>query len=139
MEIFQTSWNALQAEAANYPWSVQLWMRAMAVSFATGVVFAPWKYGARWIVAALAVNIIGLIVVKAAFPELSRTEIGTMIHLIFWSFALVMVWKRDAWNALKAQPVSTFNRIYVIWLVWASAVMAVSLVLDAITATRILF
>lgn len=111
----------------------------MAISFAIGVVFAPWKYGARWIVAALVVNIVGLIATKAAFPELSRTEIGTVIHLVFWSFALAMIWKRDGRIALKAQPASTFNRIYVIWLVWASTVMAVSLVLDTITAAKILF
>ncbi|OAO04500.1 hypothetical protein A8B75_07785 [Sphingomonadales bacterium EhC05] len=139
MDIFQASWSALQAEAAAYPWGVQIWMRVMAVSFAIGIVFAPWKSGARWMVAALAVNIFGLIAVKAAFPELSRTEIGTVIHLIFWSFALLMIWKPEARIRLKAAPASGLNRIYLIWLVGASGVMAASLVLDAITAAKILF
>ena len=136
MEVFQTSWIALQAEAANYPWGVQLWMRVMAASFAIGIIFAPWKNGARWIVAALAINMIGLVVTKAIFPDLSRTTIGTTIHLVFWSFALFMIWQQDARDAFKAQPLSNFNRIYFVWLVWASVIMAASLFLDAIMPAR---
>lgn len=139
MEIFHNSWNALQTEAALYPASVQLWMRIMALSFGAGIVFVPWKNGARWIVAALMVNMLGLIVVKAVFPELSRTIIGTIIHLVFWSFALWMVWNPSPRNIIKTEFASIFGRVYIAWLIWVSSIMAVSLVLDARTAIKIVF
>jgi hypothetical protein len=139
MEIIQSSWNMLQAEAASYHWGVQIWMRVMATSFAIGLVFAPWRSGARWIVAALIVNLIGLISIKAAYPNFSRADIGTFIHLIFWSFAMRMVWKKDARDALKKLPTSAINRIYLIWLIWASAVMTVSLLIDSVVAVQMLF
>lgn len=139
MEIIQASWNMLQAEAASYHWGVQIWMRVMATSFAIGLVFAPWRSGARWIVAAMIVNLIGLISIKAAYPHFSRAEIGMFIHLVFWSFALRMVWRNDARDALKKLPTSVTNRIYLIWLAWASAVMTVSLLIDSAVAVKMLF
>ncbi len=139
MHIIQISWDALQAEAAQYPMGVQLWMRVMMISFVSGIIFAPWKNGARWIVAALIINILGLIIIKAIYPEFSRTEIGTVIHLIFWSFAIAMIWKKDVRDARKTEAATIFNRIYNIWLIWASLVMVLSLLFDTVTAVKFLF
>ena len=75
---------ALQAETSSYPQAVQVWMKVMGVSFLASVVFIRSRAGARWIFAALALNIIGLVVGKMAFPDASRTVIGTYVHLLFW-------------------------------------------------------
>ena len=65
---------ANQAEAATYSQGVRIWMGIMSVAFLSSVIFAPWKAGARWILAATVVNILGLIFIKTWFPGLSRTE-----------------------------------------------------------------
>jgi hypothetical protein len=68
---------ALETETASYPHAVQIWMKVMGASFLASLVFVRSKTGARWIFAALVLNIMGLVIGKIAFPDASRTAIGT--------------------------------------------------------------
>lgn len=126
--------SALQAEAAQYPEGVRIWMRALFLSLFASLIFAPRKSGARWILAAMLVNIIGLIAMKATFPDLSRTAIGTSIHLLFWPLALFMIWRPAARERRRVETQSAFGAAYLIWLLLVSAMMTASLALDARTA-----
>ena len=122
--------SALQAETATYPQAVQNWMMLMGASFACGIFFIRSKSGARWVLAALVLNIAGLIIGKITFPESSRTEIGTIVHLVFWSPILLQLWRsnKNIWAQTKAA--NYFNRIYLLWLCWSCLLMFTSLVLD---------
>jgi hypothetical protein len=138
-ESIQEAISANQAEAATYSAGVQVWMKVMAFSFVVGAVFAPWKQGARWILAALVVNIAGLILIRAAVPGLSREVIGTGIHLSFWTLVLFMVWGPLARERRQPDFAGWTGRAYAVWLVFASLLMAVSLALDARTALSWIF
>ncbi|MCR9224179.1 MAG: hypothetical protein NXH70_08925 [Hyphomonas sp.] len=130
---------ANQAEAATYSSGVRIWMTVMALSFFSSVLFVAWKAGARWILFAVLINIAGLITIKAANPEFSRTEIGTMIHLVFWSFALFMIWRPGAKNVRAKDFSGRSGAIYLPWLIIVSLIMSASLVLDARTALSWVF
>ena len=69
LDVITNAVTALQAETASYPQAVQVWMKVMGVSFLASVVFIRSRVGARWIFAALALNLIGLVVGKIAFPD----------------------------------------------------------------------
>ena len=139
LEAMRDAVAALQTEAASYPEGVRLWMRALFLSLILSVLFAPWKSGARWILAAMLVNMVGLVILKAAFSGLSRTEIGTAIHLLFWPIALFMVWRPGARPRRSADAQGAFGTAYLIWLILVSALMTVSLTLDARTALGWIF
>ncbi len=134
LELIREAVAANQAEAATYSQGVRTWMAVMSIAFLSSVIFAPWKTGARWILAATLVNILGLILIKAFFPELSRTMIGTSVHLIFWTPILWMIWRPSAATRRIADFQGHTGLIYRVWLLAASAIMATSLVLDARTA-----
>lgn len=134
IDLIRETMTANQAEAAHYPQAVQIWMRVMAVAFLSSAVFAPWKQGARWILAGMVINIAGLIIVKMINPDLSRYVIGTTVHLIFWTLALYLVWRPQARARRQADFQGGFGRVYQVWLVAASVIMAASLVLDARSA-----
>jgi predicted anti-sigma-YlaC factor YlaD len=121
----------LQLEASSYPSGVQIWMKVMAVSFLGSLLFVYSKKGARWILAAFVINVVGLIVVKTIFNDLTRTEIGTYIHLIFWTPILFLVWKSKSRPTLSKGTSSIANLGYLAWISWASLLMLVSIVLDA--------
>ena len=121
----------LQLEASSYPSGVQIWMKVMAVSFLGSLLFVYSKKGARWILAAFVINVVGLIVVKTIFNDLTRTEIGTYIHLIFWTPILFLVWKSKSRPTLSKGTSSIANLSYLVWISWASLLMLISIVLDA--------
>jgi len=83
---------ALQEETASYPGYVQVWMKVMGMSFLFSIMFLYSRTGARWIFAALVLNILGLVLGKIDFPDESRTVIGTIVHLVFWPAILWAVW-----------------------------------------------
>lgn len=120
----------LQAEAASYPYAVRIWMRVMAVSFFFGVVFTPWRSGARWVVGAMALTAAGLIVGKALLPEISRELIGTVLHLSLWPILLFVVWRPPARRERRETLKKRFDGVYQVWLVWVSTLIIVSLILD---------
>jgi hypothetical protein len=134
LDLIRQAMAANQAEAATYSQGVRIWMGIMSAAFLSSVIFAPWKAGARWIFAATLVNVLGLILIKAFFPELSRMMIGTSVHLVFWTPFLWMIWRPDAATHRIADFQGRFGTVYRFWLIAASAIMAISLVLDAITA-----
>ena len=121
----------LQLEASSYPSGVQIWMKVMAVSFLGSLLFVYSKKGARWILAAFVINVVGLIVVKTIFNDLTRTDIGTYIHLIFWTPILFLVWKSKSRPTLSKGTSSIANLSYLAWISWASLLMLISIVLDA--------
>ena len=121
----------LQLEASSYPSGVQIWMKVMAVSFLGSLLFVYSKKGARWILAAFVINVVGLIVVKTIFNDLTRTEIGTYIHLIFWTPIFFLVWKSKSRPTLSKGTSSIANLSYLVWISWASLLMLISIVLDA--------
>jgi hypothetical protein len=121
----------LQIEASSYSSGIQIWMKVMAFSFLGSLIFVYSKKGARWILAAFLINVVGLIVVKIGFNDLTRTEIGTYIHLIFWTPILFLVWKSQSRPALSKGASSIANLSYLVWICWASLLMLISIVLDA--------
>lgn len=134
LELIREAMASNQAEAGTYSQAVRTWMGIMSVAFLTSVVFAPWKAGARWILIAMLINIAGLVFVKVAMPELTRTTIGTTVHLLFWTPALFMIWRPSARDTRIRDFSGGTGRLYQVWLVLASVIMATSLVLDARTA-----
>lgn len=125
-----TAFNQLQLEASTYPQGVQVWMKLMAVSFLAGVFFAYWRKGARWVLAAFAINIVGLIGVKMMLPDLTRSAIGTYIHLIFWPPILWQVWSPANRQTFR-RPISVIaSSSYFAWVSWVSLIMLISIVLD---------
>jgi hypothetical protein len=121
---------ALQVETNSYPQNVQVWMKLMGVSFLASVVFVYSRVGARWILAALLVNLAGLVVGKMFNPDVSRTIIGTYVHLLFWPAILWAVWRSVARLSFPEQLKSLFDWVYFVWLAWACLLLLISLVFD---------
>ncbi|MBT8115619.1 MAG: hypothetical protein KJP04_09565 [Arenicella sp.] len=138
LELIAETMRALQAETALYPPATQIWMRVMGLSFAAGIVFAFNKPGARWIVAALLLNIAGLVAGKLMFADATRMQIGTIVHLLFWAPILWIVWNTAIRATLSSTAEGVYNKAYVVWLYWASLLMAISLVFDLRTAIMML-
>ena len=120
----------LQYEASTYPLGVQNWMKLMAISFLISIPFAYSKSGARWILAAFVINILGLIGGKILFPELTRAEIGTYVHLLAWTIILWMIWRPSNRPQFTLRGTGIFSGGYLVWLIWASSIMLISLILD---------
>jgi len=127
---FWETFLALRAEATAYPDGVQIWMRVMSLSFASGLFFVLWNTRALWVVGVIVLTAIGLTTIKMINPDLPRAAIGAPLHLILWPFALLAIWfpgdRRIRW-----QGVSTLGRTYAMWAVWVSLLMLLSLILDA--------
>ncbi len=139
LELITESVTALQSETANYPQSVQIWMKLMGLSFMASVFFIYAKTGARWILLALVLNVLGLVVGKMVFPEASRTAIGTTVHILFWSpilWAALRTFKQFSFSQAEN---SLFDWAYFIWLAWACLLMSISLLFDFRTAISTLF
>ena len=132
-DLITNAVTALQAETASYPHAVQVWMKVMGVSFLASVVFVPSRTGARWVLAALILNIMGLVIGKMAFPDESRTVIGTYVHILFWPAVLWAIWGSAGRPSFSRQQNRTFDWIYIAWLSWASLLMSISLVFDVRT------
>ena len=130
LDLVTEAVTALQEETSSYPQSVQIWMRLMGVSFLASIVFIHSRVGARWILAALLLNILGLIVGKMTFPDESRTVIGTYIHVMFWPAILWAVWRSVDHLSLSREANSHFDWAYIVWLAWACLLMSISLLFD---------
>ena len=130
LDLITEAVTALQAETYSYPENVQIWMKLMGLSFLASIVFIYSKTGARWILAALILNILGLVVGKIIFPEQSRTVIGTYVHILFWP-ALLWAAGRSIVPLILSQKVNAlFDWIYIVWLSWACLLLCISLVFD---------
>ena len=130
LDLITEAVSALQAETSSYSENVQIWMKVMGVSFLASLVFVYSKTAARWILAALILNILGLVVGKILFPDLSRTVIGTYVHILFWP-ALLWAAGRSIVPLISSQKVSTlFDWVYIVWLSWACLLLCISLVFD---------
>ena len=125
---------ALQSETANYPQNVQIWMKLMGMSFLASVVFIYAKSGARWVLLALVLNVVGLIIGKIIFPDASRTAIGTTVHILFWPAILWAVSRTLKQLSLSRQQNTVFDWAYIVWLAWACLLMSISLLFDFRTA-----
>jgi hypothetical protein len=130
LELLQEAVTALQNETATYPQSVQVWMKLMGGSFLASIIFFYSKPTARWILAALVLNILGLVIGKVAFPDASRTVIGTYVHVLFWTPILWAVWRSARKLSLSQKDNKVFDWIFIVWLGWASFLMLISLVFD---------
>ena len=102
----------------------------MGGSFLASLVFVPSRVGARWILAALLLNILGLVIGKIAFPEESRTVIGTCVHILFWPAILWAVWRSVEHFSFSREANSLLDWTYIVWLAWASLLMSISLFFD---------
>ena len=121
---------ALQEETTTYPQNVQIWMKLMGLSFLVSIVFVHSRVGARWVLAALLLNMLGLVVGKMAFPDESRTVIGTYVHILFWPAILWAVSRSVQQLSFSREANSLFDWVYIVWLAWASILMSISLVFD---------
>ena len=130
LDLITEAVTALQAETSSYSENVQLWMRLMGLSFLASILFVYSKTAARWILAALILNILGLVVGKILFPELSRTVIGTYVHILFWP-ALLWAAGRSIVPLILSQKVNAlFDWAFIVWLSWACLLLSISLVFD---------
>ncbi len=123
---------ALQAEAAGYPAGVRVWMKLMAISFFSGLLFAPWRREALWVVLMAIATMVLLVVGKVIDPSISRSLLGSVIHLLTWPLVLWLLWSsgaRDRRGAVAAA--NSWRRIYTTWLIWVSSLIVISLALDA--------
>jgi hypothetical protein len=130
LDLVREAVTALQEETTTYPQNVQIWMKLMGGSFLASIVFVRSRIGSRWILAALLLNIVGLVVGKMAFPDASRTVIGTYVHILFWPPMLWAVWHSTRQLSISREANSFFDWIYIVWLAWASILMSISLVFD---------
>jgi len=131
MDTILDAWNSLQGETTQYPRGVQIWMKVMGLSFLASLIFVYSKPAARWILLALVLNIIGLISGKLLFPEASRSMIGTSVHLMFWPAILILIWRKPP--ILEWYSSNNFEKMYVIWISWASLLLSISIFLDVRT------
>lgn len=129
LELISETINSLRAETDLYQPAVQIWMKVMGFSFLAGIFFAK-KPGARWFLAAVVLNIVGLVAGRLLVPDATRAEIGTVVHLLFWAPILWVVWCSAIRPTFSGTAIGIYNRVYVLWLYWASLLMAVSLVFD---------
>lgn len=130
LDLITEAVSALQAETSSYSVNVQIWMKVMGLSFLGSLVFVYWKTGARWIFAALILNVLGLVVGKILFPELSRTVIGTYVHILFWPALLWAAGRSIVPLALSQKVNAVFDWVYIVWLSWACLLLFISLVFD---------
>lgn len=130
LELITASITALQSETVHYPQGVQIWMKLMGISFMTSIVFIYSKLGARWILLALALNILGLIIGKMIFPDASRTAIGTTVHILFWPAILWLVSRTLKNISFSRKQNTLYDWVYIVWLAWASLLLAISLFFD---------
>ena len=130
LDIVKEAVTALQNETATYPQNIQIWMKLMGVSFLASIVFFRSRVGSRWILAALLLNIFGLVLGKITFPDESRTVIGTYVHILFWPAILWAVWRSVEHLSFSRKANSLFDWVYITWLAWASLLMSISLAFD---------
>jgi hypothetical protein len=130
LDLIREAISNLQNETLAYSQGVQLWMKVMGFSFLFSVVFIHKKAAARWILAALILNILGLITGKILFPNESRTIIGTYVHLIFWPAILWAVWRTSRTQSMATSFKNLFDGMHRVWLIWASCLMVISLFFD---------
>ena len=104
----------------------------MAVSFFAGIVFVPWRREALWVVLMAVATIVLLVVGKSLDPALSRSLLGSVVHLVIWPVALWMLWSPGAPGRRRAHTQqSHWRQVYHAWLIWVTALILISLVLDA--------
>ena len=130
LDLVKEAITALQSETSSYPQNVQIWMKLMGVSFLASIVFVYSRVGARWILAALLLNLLGLVIGKMLYPDVSRTVIGSYIHVIFWPAILWAVWRSVARFSVPEDGKSYFDWAYTAWLGWACLLMSISLFFD---------
>jgi hypothetical protein len=130
LDLVTEAVTALQAETSSYPQNVQIWMKLMGVSFLASIVFVYSRVGARWILAALLLNLLGLVIGKILYPDVSRTVIGTYVHVMFWPAILWAVWRSVMRHSFPEDGKSYFDWAYIVWLGWACLLMSISLVFD---------
>jgi len=136
LELIREAITNLQNETLAYSQGVQLWMKVMGFSFLFSIVFVHKKVAARFILAALVLNILGLIVGKIIFPNESRTIIGTYVHLIFWPPILWAIWRTSMRQTIAQNLKSLFDRVHLAWLIWASSLIVISLFFDIRTVLQ---
>jgi len=130
LDLFRETVTALQEETSTYPQGVHIWMKLMGGSFLASLVFVRSKVGSRWILAALLLNILGLVIGKMMFPNESRTVIGTYVHLLFWPALLWAVWRSTEHLSFSKKSNNIFDWVYIVWLAWACLLMSISLFFD---------
>ena len=96
-------------------------MKVMSLSFLAGLAVAWFERRALWLVAIMALTALSLIAVKSGWPDLSRARIGAVAHLALWPFALAALWWRSS---------APLHRVFRLWRLWVSGLIAVSLSLD---------
>lgn len=133
-DLFAAGLKNYRAETATLPLGVYVWMWFMrAVLIGGGLVFIGTVQG-RVIFAMMAVNIAVLWGGKGLWPDMPLSMLGTSAHVVLW--APVLVWL-VLYLRRTGQPVGgAYTRMAWRWGWLAGAVMAASLLMDAVTLLR---
>jgi len=124
--------NALQAEADTYSQGVRIWMRIMAASYFAGIFFVPRRREALWVVLMAVFTFVFLVMGKMLDPTLTRSFLGSVVHLILWPLTLLLLWSPAARIQRRAEDSQGLWRyVFPAWLIWVTALIVISLVLDA--------
>jgi len=110
---------------------VQIWMKVMSGSFFLGLPLAAINRRALWIFAVAILTAATLIAVKALYPSLPRSEIGALVHLVLWPVGLALLWRGGVKATVARTRPGMWRPVFALWAVWVSAMMVLSLVLDA--------
>ncbi len=104
------------------PPHVSLWLMWMLVVAVTSLVWSFWKFEARYVLAAFAAAFVTALLLPPLIGEQNVVYATlSVIHIVFWTPALVLLWRRRA----------AVNRsLYGVWLDLAMATMAISLIFD---------
>ena len=132
MNALYDAMNALQAEADAYSQGVRIWMRIMAISYLAGIFFVPWRREALWIVLMAVLTFAFLVIGKMFDPTVTRSVLGSVIHLILWPLTLLLLWSPAARDRRRDNFSHNFwGSVYSSWLIWVTSLILISLILDA--------
>lgn len=107
---------------ANAPPAVRIWILVMLASFLPALVFAWRHVEARFVAGGVLGGLVASQLIVGATGIVPLSGYVALVHLIFWSPALVLL--------LMRQPFRRSLGVYSIWSGWVTLVILISFVFD---------
>lgn len=119
MEIF----GEINAQMAELPWAVQLWVNWMQLIFVAAIFFAWRRRGARWTLAALVAS---ALLAPVVFMLSGNVHLFGIVHFVAWLPLLTWLLRNEI-RVPEFEPRSAYG----IWLLLLCCTITVSLLFDA--------